>query len=158
MKKYSILSLLPLLLLITFFSPFVFAEIQKGKWDLTKDEEYCFIQSIPIKTLIPEGKSRGDNYILIYKMHKNPELIIQISAGFNYKSSNSIQVEIDKVPYNFYTDSDTAWAKDDKQVIYAMKRGLDLVTTGTSSKGTEVVDVYTLKGFTSAINILLKEC
>ena len=155
MKKYSILSLI---LLLTFFSSFIFAETQKGKWDLTKDTEYCFIQSIPIKTLIPEGKSRGDNYILIYKMHKNPELIIQISAGFNYKSPNSIQVEIDKVAYNFFTDSDTAWAKNDKKVINAMKRGLQLVTNGTSSKGTEVVDTYTLKGFTAAINTLLKEC
>ena len=91
-------------------------------------------------------------------MQKNPELIIQISAGFDYKTPNSIQVQIDKVTYNFFTDSDTAWAKNDKKVINAMKRGLELVTTGTSSKGTEVVDTYTLKGFTSAINTLLKEC
>ena len=146
-------------LLVLFFSIICpVSALAEEKWQFYNYDEYCLIQSNPIKTEIPEGKSRGDNYILIYKMHKNPELIIQISAGFNYKSPNSIQVEIDKVAYNFFTDSDTAWAKNDKKVINAMKRGLQLVTNGTSSKGTEVVDTYTLKGFTAAINTLLKEC
>ena len=85
-------------------------------------------------------------------MHKSPELIIQITAGFNYKSSDSVEVKVDSSNYDFYTDSDTAWAKDDEKVIYAMKKGLEFVTKGLSSKGTEVIDTYSLKGFTAAIN------
>ena len=49
-------------------------------------------------------------------------------------------------------------AKEDKKVIYAMKKGLQLETTGISSKDTEVIDIYTLKGFTSAVNKLTKDC
>ena len=153
MKKYYILSVLLLA-----FSFELKAEIKKGKWEFVKEDEYCFIQSIPIKTEIPEGKKRGENYILVYKMHKNPDLIIQLTAGFNYKSSDSVNVKIDQGVYDFYTDSDTAWSKDDKKVIYAMKKGLVLVATGISSKGTKVVDTYSLNGFTSAINLLTEDC
>ena len=155
MKKH--LTIISLFLSI-FFTFSLFAEVQKGKWEFIKDTEYCFIQSAPIKTEIPKGKSRGANYILVYRMHKSPDLIIQITAGFNYKSSESIKVKIDEGNYEFYTDSDTAWAHDDKQVIYAMKKGLEFITTGISSKGTKVIDTYTLKGFTSAINKLLNDC
>ena len=91
-------------------------------------------------------------------MHKNTELFIQITAGFKYKSQDSVQVTIDDVKYNFYTDEDTAWAKDDKKTIVAMKKGLKFQTTGVSSKGTTVVDFYTLKGITTAINRLINDC
>ena len=155
MKKYYIL---PVLFLLAAFSFELKAEIKKGKWEFVKEDEYCFIQSIPIKTEIPKGKKRGENYILVYKMHKNPDLIIQLTAGFNYKSSDSVTVQIDKGVYDFYTDDDTAWSKDDKKAIYAMKKGLEFVTTGISSKGTKVVDTYSLNGFTAAINLLTEDC
>ena len=155
MKRYYILSTIFLLSVIPFE---LWAEIQKGKWEFVKETEYCFIQSAPIKTDIPEGKKRGENYILVYRMHKSPELIIQITAGFNYKSSDSVEVKVDSSNYDFYTDSDTAWAKDDEKVIYAMKKGLEFITKGLSSKGTEVIDTYSLKGFTAAINKISQDC
>tara|TARA_Y100001970_G_C14244893_1_gene867448 strand:+ start:1438 stop:1863 length:426 start_codon:yes stop_codon:yes gene_type:complete len=135
-----------------------FAEIQKGKWEFVKDDTYCFVQSAPIKTEIPAGKTRGKHYILVYRMHKSPDLIIQITAGYDYKSADSVEVKIDSGDYDFYSDDDTAWAKEDKKVIYAMKKGLELITTGISSKGTKVVDTYALKGFTAAVNKLTNDC
>jgi len=39
-----------------------------------------------------------------------------------------------------------------------MKRGLEFVITGISSKGTEVIDTYSLKGFTAALNNLTEDC
>ena len=146
------------LFILSIFSLDSYAEIQKGKWEFVKDDEYCFIQSAPIKTEIPKGKSRGDHYILVYRMHKNPDLIIQITAGYNYKSVDSVDVKIDDGNYDFYSDEDTAWAKDDKKVVYAMIKGLELITEGISSKGTKVTDTYTLKGFTSGTKKLNDEC
>ena len=61
----------------------------------------------------------------------------------------------------FYTTedvSDSAWTDDDAKVVFAMKKGLKLVITGESSRGTVINDTYTLKGFTSAINKLNKDC
>ena len=127
-------------------------------WKFFKDTEYCFISSKPIKTIIPEGKLRGKYGLIVYRMNKSPDIIVQLNAGFEYKSSDSVSVTIDESRYSFYTDLDTAWADDDSKVIYAMKKGLDFVTTGISSKGTEVTDTYSLKGFTSAINKLINDC
>ena len=128
------------------------------KWTFFKDVEYCYIQSEPIKTIIPEGKKRGENGLIVYRMIKSPDLIVQITAGFNFKSTNAITVTIDEGEHSFYADSDTAWAKEDKKVIFAMKKGLEFVATGISNKETKVVDVYTLKGFTSAVNRLSNDC
>ena len=155
MKYYSILLAL---VLITTFSIGSLADVKKGKWEFVKDTDYCFIQSAPIITDIPKGKSRGQNYVLVYRMNKNPEPIIQITAGFNYKSPDSIEVKIDNGIYNFFTDADTAWANEDKKVIFAMKKGLELIIIGISSKGTKVIDTYTLKGFTAAYNQLMNDC
>ena len=84
--------------------------------------------------------------------------IIQITPGFNYKSSDSISVKIDDKNYSFYSDADTAWAEEDKKVIKAMKKGSKLVTSGISDKGTKVVDTYTLMGFTAAFKKLMNDC
>ena len=99
-----------------------------------------------------------ENYFLVYRLKNNVEPIIQITAGFNYKSSDSINVKIDDKDYSFYTDADTAWAKEDQKVIIAMKKGFELITSATSDKGTKVIDTYTLKGFTSAFKKLVNDC
>jgi len=149
--------LLTLVLVSIFCSP-SFAEIKKGQWEYVEDSDYCLIQSAPLKTDIPEGKSRGENYLLVYRMKDNIEPIIQITAGFNYKSSDSISVQIDDIDYDFYSDTDTAWTNEDKKTINAMKKGLEFITSGISDKGTKVIDTYTLKGFTAAFKKLMNDC
>ena len=149
--------LLTLVLIMT-LSNLSFAEIKKGQWEYVKDTDYCLIQSAPSKTDIPEGKLRGENYLLVYRMKNNIEPIIQITPGFNYKSSDSISVKIDDKNYSFYSDADTAWAEEDQKVIKAMKKGSKLVTSGISDKGTKVVDTYTLMGFTAAFKKLMNDC
>ena len=153
MKKYLLLSISIIFLFTSSYA--------NENWEFVKADEYCYIKSEPIKTQIPEGKSRGDHYLLVYKINQKPELIIQITSGFNYKSSDAITVQIDEEDYNFYTDDDTAWAideKEDKKVIYAMKKGLEFIASGISNKGTTVIDTYTLKGFTLAVKTLSNDC
>ena len=43
-------------------------------------------------------------------------------------------------------------------MIYAMKKGIKLIVTGVSTRGTKTVDTYTLTGFTAAYNKLTKDC
>ena len=50
------------------------------------------------------------------------------------------------------------WTNDDAKVIFAMKKGLELMISGESSRGTITNDTYTLKGFTSAFDQLTKDC
>ena len=135
--------------------------LEKGKWTFVKDSDWCYIGSLPIKSDLPETKKRGDNYILVYKIIGSEENIVQVEAGYKYNLDKKITVKIDNTSFNFYStedSSETAWTNDDTKVIYAMKKGLNLVLNGESTRGTVTNDTYTLKGFTSAINKLNKDC
>ena len=157
MKKITFTLLAIFIILITKHS----LSIEKGKWSFVKDEDWCYIGSSPIKSDLPETKKRGDNYILVYKIIGSEENIIQIEAGYNYNLDKKINVKIDNTNFDFYStedSSETAWTNDDNKVIYAMKKGLELTLTGESARGTVTNDIYTLKGFTNAINLLNKDC
>ena len=135
--------------------------LEKGKWSFVKDNDWCYIGSSPIKSDLPDTKKRGENYILVYKIIGSEENIIQIEAGYKYNLDKKINVKIDNANYDFYStedSSETAWTNDDEKVIYAMKKGLELTLTGESTRGTITNDVYTLKGFTNAVNKLNQDC
>ena len=157
MKKIAFTLLAVSIILITRQS----LSIEKGKWSFVKDEDWCYIGSSPIESDLPETKIRGENYILVYKIIGSEENIIQIEAGYNYNLDKKINVKIDNTNFDFYStedSSETAWTNNDNEVIYAMKKGLELTLTGESSRGTITNDTYTLKGFTKSVNLLNKDC
>tara|TARA_B100000242_G_scaffold271636_1_gene223962 strand:- start:344 stop:814 length:471 start_codon:yes stop_codon:yes gene_type:complete len=149
-----------------FFSLFLFfstqvKSLEKGKWSFVKTDEYCYIGSLATKSDLPSNKNRGDYYILVYKNIGNPETVIQIEAGYDYKIGSDVIVKIDNGKYFFYTNEDmptASWTDDDNRVIFAMKKGLELTITGESSRGTITNDNYTLNGFTAAYNKLTSDC
>ncbi len=135
--------------------------LEKGKWSFVKTDEYCYIGSLPTKTDLAPEKNRGDHYILVYKNIGNTETIVQLEAGYDYKIGPEIIVKIDNGSYPFYTTEDlpsAAWTNEDNKVIFAMKKGLELLVTGESSRGTVTNDFYTLKGFTASYNKLVEDC
>ena len=135
--------------------------LEKGSWILTKDNDWCSIGSLSIKSDLPETKKRGENYILVYKIIGSEENIVQVEAGYQYNLDKDILVKIDNTSFKFYStkdSSETAWTENDQKVVYAMKKGLKLVLSGQSSRGTIINDTYTLQGFTAAINKLNKDC
>ena len=153
-----------LLTFTTIFFIFISANLyslEKGSWTLTKDNDWCYIGSLPIESDLPKTKKRGENYILVYKIIGNDENIVQVEAGYKYNLEKEIVVKIDNTYFDFYSTEDsaeTAWTDDDNKIIFAMKKGLKLVLSGESSRGTITNDTYTLKGFTSAINKLNEDC
>jgi len=153
-----------LLTFLAFFVIFITKQsfsIEKGQWSFLKDEDWCYIGSSPIKSDLSEKKKRGENYILVYKIIGSEENIIQIEAGYKYNLNKKINVKIDNTNFDFYStedSSETAWTNDDTKVIYAMKKGLELILTGESTRGTKTNDIYTLKGFTKAVNQLNNDC
>ena len=156
---HKVLSFFTIIFLVSFSNNLL--ALEKGSWTLTKDSDWCYIGSLPIKSDLPETKKRGDNYILVYKIIGSDENIVQVEAGYQYNLDKDIVVKIDNTSFPFYStedSSETAWTDSDEKVIYAMKKGLELVLSGQSTRGTTTNDTYTLKGFTSAINKLNKDC
>ena len=149
-----------------FFITFIFClffytslySIEVGKWSFFIEDSYCYIVSAPTKE---EGSytRRGDVYVLVYRINKSPDQVVQITSGYNYDEKKSVNVLIDKTSFEFFSKEDSAWTKNkDKEVIYAMQKGIKMVITGYSSRGTLTTDTYTLKGFTAALNKLSKDC
>jgi len=146
-------------LIISLFIPLSLNAVEVGKWNFVVENDYCYIGSAPIKE---EGDytQRGDTYILVYRINKNPEKHIQITAGYYYDENKKVIVDIDKLSYEFYGKDDSAWSKNnnDEKIIFAMKKGIKMEVQGYSSRGTLTTDTYSLKGFTSAFNKLSKDC
>ena len=145
-------------ILILTFATSSYANVEMGKWNFIKEVDYCFIGSAPVETDLPESKQRGITYILVYRINKSKDAIVQIAAGYPYKKDQNVDVTIDNVQFDFYSDDDTAWSNDDNKVIFAMKKGIKLIVNGESSRGTKTTDIYTLKGFTAAYNQLFNDC
>ena len=153
MKKIIILPII-----ISLFLSYQLGAVENGKWIFVVEENYCYIGSAPTKE---EGNytKRGPTYVLVYRINKSSEKIVQITAGYNYDESKPVIVKIDQTSFDFFGKDDSAWTKDqDKEVIFAMKKGITLIVEGYSSRGTLTVDTYTLKGFTAGFNKLSKDC
>lgn len=107
---------------------------------------------------------RGDVYMLVtYRSLGTPE--VSIDTGFPYKRGSEVTFTINgSKTFKFFTSPQTpqmAWAKDeqmDRTVIEAMKRGANVVTKGTSERGTYAQDTYSLRGFTAAYNKMVGLC
>ena len=142
-------------------SSFQVSSLEVGKWNFVKTDEYCYIGSMAIETDLSPEKNIGEYYILVYKNIGNPDTVVQIEAGYDYKIGPKINVQIDKGIYEFYTTKDlpcAAWNEQDNKVIFAMNKGLKMVVTGESARGTVTNDIYTLKGFTTSFNKLIEDC
>ena len=144
--------------LIFYYPSISYANLEKGKWNFIKDPDYCYIGSLPEIKDIPDGKIRGDTYILVYIINNSKNPIVQIDAGYPYKKNVDVRVTIDNSEFIFYSDDDTAWTNQDSKVIYAMQKGMNLKVEGESSRGTKTEDTYTLVGFTAAYKKLTNDC
>ena len=59
------------------------------------------------------------------------------------------------------TQNDGAWIKnvaEETRLLDTMRKGSDLIVTGTSNHGTQSVDRYSLKGLSQALDRAGQEC
>lgn len=109
-----------------------------------------------------KGKSRGEVYALITsRPAENSMNVFSYVAGYTYKPGGSAILNIDGKAFTLFTKDDTAWAKDnatDKAIADAIKKGSLLKLKGISSHGTHTLDIFSLKGSSSAMQEISREC
>lgn len=121
----------------------------------------CFIASEPTKA---EGNysRRGDIHAMV--THRPAEGRIDevsIQAGYPYKENAPVEIEVGRMTVKLFTQGETAWAADretDQKLVQAMIRGNTMVVRGTSARGNETTDTYSLSGFTKAYQAIKKAC
>ena len=123
--------------------------------------DVCYMASQP-KEAKGNYDQRGQIWALItHRAPGEPNPVVSIIAGYNYKEGSSAKVSIGDANFTLFTQGHTAWAntpEDDQKLIDAMKRGSRMVVTGTSWRGTDTRDTYSLSGFTKAYGDIRKAC
>ena len=136
-----------------------------GDWSAFKygsgKSRSCYIASAPQKET-GNYKRRGDTFVLV--THRPGEAtrdVFELRAGYLYKKDSGVAVVIDGQKFDLFTQGSTAWAKDaktDGALARAMIRGNKMRVTGTSARGTQTVDTYSLSGFTAAYKTIGRDC
>lgn len=121
----------------------------------------CYMASAPKKS---EGdySKRDPAFVLVTndpttKSHGEVSFV----AGYPFKKDSTVSVAIGGKTFELFTATDKAWTQgpeDDRDMVAAMVDGTDMVVKGTSSKGTDTVDTYSLIGFTATKKIIDKTC
>ena len=123
------------------------------------DDLACMAFSQPVKS---EGDytRRGDAFVFVTRRPGDREAArVSVEAGYTYASGSSVRVAVGDLEESLRTEGSTAWLDGDSaRLINAMRAGRELVVSGTSSRGTETVDRYSLYGFTAAHAATAKAC
>jgi Invasion associated locus B (IalB) protein len=81
--------------------------------------------------------------------------------GYPFKEETTVQVKVDNANFELFTNGDGAWADTtakEKKIVAAMKNGKTLSVAGTSWKGTETTDFYSLNGLSAAMDKIDSAC
>jgi hypothetical protein len=86
---------------------------------------------------------------------------VSILIGYQFKPSSEASLAVGPTKFVMYTQKDSAWvrhADDAPRLIEAMRKGADMVVKGTSERGTQSSDTFSLKGITQALDRMAQEC
>lgn len=82
---------------------------------------------------------------------------VAIAAGFNYAQGAAVTVQVDNAGLDFYTAHSDAFARDGKAAVGAFQKGSEALARSPGPHG-EVVDTFSLKGFSAAYAEISKAC
>jgi invasion protein IalB len=126
-------------------------------------KKVCFVLAKPKTSKTePAGRPRDPAYLFISsRPSEKVKNEVSVIIGYPFKSSSDATAEIGTSKFAMYTQNDGAWIKnidDETRMVDAMRKGSDLTIKGTSGRGTQSTDQFSLKGLTEALNRADQEC
>lgn len=110
----------------------------------------------------PAGRPRDPAHIFISTRPADQvKDEISLIIGYTFKDKSTATIEVGSTKFNLYTEKDGAWisnSADETRLIEAMRRGSELVVKGTSARGTQTTDNFSLKGIAQALERVAQEC
>ena len=146
-----------------------FKKGEYNDWEVfaKSDKVICYTIARPQKM---EGeynlRGRVDAMVAINN-NKSSKNKYYVGFDFGYTFSNNDKVKLtidDSIIFEIDTFAQTAWINPTKnpklhlKIIEAMKKGNILIAEGTSNRGTETKDTYSLLGFTKAFKKVKDVC
>jgi len=123
----------------------------------------CFALAKPKTTKTePEGRKRDPSYVFVStRPTEKVKNEVSVIIGYPFKTNSDATAEIGTAKFAMYTQNDGAWIKnvaEEARMIDAMRKGADLTVKGTSGRGAESTDQYSLKGLAQALDKIEQEC
>jgi invasion protein IalB len=126
-------------------------------------DKLCYMISAPTQSL-GEVPNRGEVGVMVtHQMGGKVRDQVSVALGFEPHKTKYTRLKVDKGGNVLMrvVDGDRAWIREsgvDRQLVAKMKRGNQLVVTGTSSKGVATQDTFSLDGFTKAYAAISLAC
>ena len=105
-----------------------------------RDPAFAFVSSRPAEKVVNE---------------------VSIMIGYALKPGSESSLEVGGSAYAMYTQGDGLWIKnaaEEEQMVSAMRKSAEVTVKGVSAKGTETIDVFSLKGLSQALDRLAQDC
>jgi hypothetical protein len=121
----------------------------------------CYMSSKPLKS---EGDYKKRDPVFAEVTHRPAEHrngVFNILAGYSLKPGAPATLQIGKQSFTLFTHGDAAFAQDadDPKIVAAMRGAAEtMVFKGTSSKGTNTTDTFSLKGADAAYAEIGRAC
>lgn len=119
----------------------------------------CYVLSVPLQSL-PTTVKHGDNFFLVTKRSHSPiSFEPQFMAGYTLKEGSKVTVTIGDKDFDFFTKDSSAWLASselEKQLVSAMRAGMNMTVKALSKRGTATTYTYSLKGVSAALNAIQK--
>ncbi len=144
-----------------------------GDWGVyvVDDPKECYIISQPTRSVARRGGQtvevqRGDIRLFVsFRPGDNVTNEVSFSAGYPLKDGSTVSLAIGSDTFTMVPGPDGdgkewAWTdpSDDSRAVAAMRRGVTATIKGTSSRGTETEDAFSLTGFTAAVEDAAARC
>jgi len=123
----------------------------------------CFVLAKPkVAKTEPAGRKRDQSYVFVStRPSENVRNEVSVVIGYPFKTSSDATAEIGTAKFAMYTQNDGAWIKnvaEEARMVDALRKGADLTVKGTSGRGTQSTDQYSLKGLAQALDRAEQEC
>jgi hypothetical protein len=108
----------------------------------------------------------ANNVLLVVTNRPKGREQVALQAGYAYpRNSNSgnsdpVQVSVGGTTVGFYTSGNSAFARDNKAAVAALKGGREAVARGPLPNGGrgQASDTFSLAGFGAALDAISREC
>jgi hypothetical protein len=140
---------------------------QFGTWGaytaMPNGKKVCFALAKPSSSkTTPPGRPRDPAYAFISTRPAEKVVNeVSIMIGYQLKPGSESALEIGGARYAMYTQGDGLWIKnaaEEERMVEALRKAPDVTVKGTSAKGTETSDTFSLKGLAQALDRLAQDC
>ena len=161
------------LYIILFFIIFNFANAEENlksigkfkKWEsfvlVQGESKVCFAQSTPVVRAPKKHKRDPSRLFVSFRPAENIKNEISVTNGYNFKLKAPVTAKSGKKAYDLFSKGRFAWVvnnEDETKLIITMKKASRLMIIGSSDKGNQTTDHYSMMGFTKAYNAAKKNC